>query len=132
MTESSALDTRWAYLETEAAADAPLADNPSGLYCPACRAVGFYHCAWPEYCGAMRRMTPKGSVMAEFAQYRKKHLAEMRPYQVGESMEHISIAEVERENGSPKPGDMIARNPADHRDQWLVSAAYFAANFDPL
>jgi hypothetical protein len=67
--------------------------------------------------------------MTEFTQYFKRQMAEMRPYEPGEAMEHISVNEVDRENGSPKVGDMIARNPADHRDQWLVSAAYFAANF---
>lgn len=46
----------WAYLEAQPATDAPVCDNPSGLYCSACRAIGVYHCAWPEYCGAMRRM----------------------------------------------------------------------------
>jgi len=31
--------------------------------------------------------------------------------------------------GSPKEGDMIARNPANHKDQWLVAAKYFKENF---
>ena len=48
----------WEYLETEPAADAPLSDNPSGLWCEACRAAGHAHCAYPEYCGGMRRMQP--------------------------------------------------------------------------
>jgi hypothetical protein len=34
--------------------------------------------------------------------------------------------------GSPKTGDMIARNPANHAEQWLVAAAYFAVNFEPV
>jgi hypothetical protein len=36
--------------------DAPLSDNPSGMYCPACRATGVSHCANPEDCGGMRLM----------------------------------------------------------------------------
>jgi hypothetical protein len=48
----------WAYLEKEPAPDAPLSDNLSGLYCAGCRGCGFIHCAWPEYCGGMRRMKP--------------------------------------------------------------------------
>lgn len=48
----------WSYLEKEAAADAPPCDNPSGLYCPDCRASGCSHCAHPEWCGGMRRMAP--------------------------------------------------------------------------
>jgi len=39
---------------------------------------------------------------------------------------------VDREAGSPKIGDMIARNPKDHADQWLVSAQYFSDNFEPI
>lgn len=34
--------------------------------------------------------------------------------------------------GSPRVGDMIARNPADHSDQWLVAQAYFEQNFEPV
>jgi hypothetical protein len=34
--------------------------------------------------------------------------------------------------GSPKSDDMIARNPANHAEQWLVAAAYFAANFEAV
>ena len=33
--------------------------------------------------------------------------------------------------GSPKRGDMIARNPKNYREQWLVAAQYFSDNFDP-
>ena len=46
----------WDYFESEPAEDAPVSDNPSGLYCAACRAVGSWHCAHPEYCGGMRKM----------------------------------------------------------------------------
>lgn len=49
----------WDYLETEPALDAPVSDNPSGLYCPECRAVGAFHCAYPEECGGMRLMRPR-------------------------------------------------------------------------
>jgi len=38
------------------AAGAPPSDNPSGLYCPDCRAAGLSHCADVEYCGGMRPM----------------------------------------------------------------------------
>ncbi len=50
---------KWAYLEgLEPLPDAPLVDNPSGLYCPACRAAGLAHCSDVEYCGGMRPMRP--------------------------------------------------------------------------
>ena len=67
-----------------------------------------------------------------FTRYRRSQIAELRPYTPGDDMTGISVAEVDREAGSPKPGDMIARNPANHDDQWLVAALYFAANFEPV
>ena len=44
----------------------------------------------------------------------------------------VSISSVDKENGSPKLGDMIARNPKDHNDQWLVAKQYFKDNFEQL
>jgi hypothetical protein len=69
---------------------------------------------------------------SEFQSYRRTNIAEMRPYVPGEEVGSVSISAPDRENGSPKEGDMIARNPANHDDQWLVAAAYFAANFEPV
>lgn len=70
--------------------------------------------------------------MSEFTKYRRSQIAELRPYEPGESMERISVAAVDKEAGSPKVGDMIARNPKNHDDQWLVAAKYFADNFEPV
>lgn len=69
--------------------------------------------------------------MSEFKQYRRKQIAELRPYAPGEPMDGISVSGEDVKAGSPKPGDMIARNPKNHADQWLVAAAYFADNFEP-
>jgi hypothetical protein len=69
--------------------------------------------------------------MTEFKQYRRSQIAELRPYTNGEVMDGISISAPDKEAGSPKPGDMIARNPKNHADQWLVAAQYFADNFEP-
>ena len=55
---------KWDYLEVEPAKDAPVSDNPSGLYCQACREVGAAHCASPEWCGGMRRMRPVADLPA--------------------------------------------------------------------
>ena len=49
---------KWFYLEATPARDAPISDNPSGLYCPTCRRAGFSHCSEPEWCGEMKRMRP--------------------------------------------------------------------------
>lgn len=70
--------------------------------------------------------------MTEFRQYRRRELAELRPYVSGERMNGISISHPDQQAGSPKLGDMIARNPKNHLDQWLVAAQYFADNFEPL
>jgi len=44
----------------------------------------------------------------------------------------VSISPTNHEAGSPKPGDMIARNPHNHDDQWLITADYFTANFEAI
>lgn len=67
-----------------------------------------------------------------FTQYRRKQIAELRPYEDGEDMSAVSISQPDKDAGSPKAGDMIARNPKNHADQWLVAAAYFADNFEPV
>jgi hypothetical protein len=69
--------------------------------------------------------------MAEFARYRRKQIAELRPYVPGETLSGVSISDVDKQGGSPKQGDMIARNPKNHADQWLVAAEYFRENFEP-
>lgn len=71
---------------------------------------------------------------SQFAQYRRKQIAELRPYVPGEDLivERVSISAEDLKAGSPKQGDMIARNPKNHADQWLVAAAYFADNFEPI
>lgn len=67
----------------------------------------------------------------EFKQYKRSQIAELRPYQEGEQLpESVSISQTDRENGSPKVGDMIARNPKNHDDQWLVAKQYFDDNFE--
>lgn len=72
--------------------------------------------------------------MSEFKQYRRKQIAELRPYVPGECLleQQISISVADITADSPKIGDMIARNPKNHDDQWLVAAQYFADNFEPI
>ena len=74
--------------------------------------------------------------MSEFKQYRRKQIAELRPvtYQdivaVKAGSSSISLSQEDRAAGSPKDGDMIARNPKNHADQWLVAKQYFEDNFE--
>jgi hypothetical protein len=74
----------------------------------------------------------RGESMNEFKQYRRKQIVELRPYVPGEILQRVSISEVDELAGSPKLGDMIARNPKNHDDVWLVTAQYFADNFEEV
>lgn len=70
--------------------------------------------------------------MTHFQQYRRKQIAELRPYEQGENLAGVSISAPDAAAGSPKLGDMIARNPKNHEDRWLVAKQYFADNFEPV
>jgi hypothetical protein len=70
--------------------------------------------------------------MSEFKQYRRKQIAELRPYEEDDEMIGISISPEDVKAGSPKIGDMIARNPKNHNDQWLVAKQYFEDNFEAV
>lgn len=66
----------------------------------------------------------------QWKQYKRKGLSEMRPYVPGEDVSGISISAPDKEAGSPKEGDMIARNPKNYEDQWLVAKKYFEDNLE--
>lgn len=71
--------------------------------------------------------------MTQFNQYRRKQISELRPFVEGEVLsDRVSVSPADREAGSPKAGDMIARNPKNHDDQWLVAAQYFNDNFEAV
>ncbi len=85
----------------------------------------------PEALAEIERHAIERKTM-EFTKYRRSQIAELRPFVVGEALPaRVSISAADKDAGSPKLGDMIARNPANHDDQWLVAADYFAANFEP-
>jgi hypothetical protein len=62
--------------------------------------------------------------------YRRTQIAEMADWEPGFDMHNVSVSAADANNGSPKTGDKIARNPANHDDRWLVAKAYFEANFE--
>ena len=87
--------------------------------------------------------------MENFKQYRRKQIAELRGVNDDDLLQFerkkriivstntdteitVSISDVDLENGSPKDGDMIARNPKNHLDQWLVAEKYFQDNFEEV
>lgn len=67
-----------------------------------------------------------------FKRYKRKEVDELKPYVVGmeEEMHEVSLSIEDMRNGSPKEGDMIARNPKNYNDKWLVSKQYFEDNFE--
>jgi hypothetical protein len=67
-----------------------------------------------------------------FHRYRRSQIAELRPWEPGDDMKGVAISIPDAADGSPKAGDMIARNPKNHDDKWLVAAQYFADNFEPI
>ena len=67
--------------------------------------------------------------MTQFKKYRRTNIAEMRPYVPGESLDGVSVSDVddpENDHG------MIARNPNNHNDQRYVARKYFEDNFEPI
>lgn len=70
--------------------------------------------------------------MNNWKQYKRKGLSEMRPWVEGEDVTGVSISDADKLNGSPKNGDMIARNPKNYNDKWLVAKKYFEDNLEPV
>ncbi len=68
--------------------------------------------------------------MNDWKKYKRKGLSEMRPYNIGDDMTGVSVSDADKQNGSPKVGDMIARNPKNHDDKWLVAEKYFNDNLE--
>ena len=66
------------------------------------------------------------------ALYRKKQLQELIGWDETLPMALVNISEADRRNGSPKKGDMIAFNPKDAADMWLVAEQFFNDNYEPV
>jgi hypothetical protein len=62
--------------------------------------------------------------------YRKKGLIEAERWMPGMNMDGVTINDLDKQGGSPRDGDMIARDPSNPRDSWLISSAYFEANYE--
>ncbi len=68
--------------------------------------------------------------MSEFKPYKRKAIAHLREYVEGETLQGVSISVEDDLAGSPKKGDMVARNPKNYEDKWLVANLYFNDNFE--
>jgi hypothetical protein len=64
-----------------------------------------------------------------YKQYVRTNIVEITEWTSSLDMGGVSISQVDKDNGSPKIGDMIARNPLNHNDKWLVAKKYFEENF---
>lgn len=71
-------------------------------------------------------------MLNDFTRFRRTQIAEMTPWAPGFDMTRVSVSLPDGEAGSPMTGDMIARNPKNRADMWLVAAQYFADNFEAL
>lgn len=65
----------------------------------------------------------------EIKKYRKKQEQPMFPWFPDFDMDGVSVSDADKQNGSPKAGDMIAINPKDPADQWLVAEKFFNDNY---
>jgi len=62
--------------------------------------------------------------------YRKRTEQQMIPWTPETPMDLVSVSEADKANGSPKVGDMIAINPKDEGDMWLVAEKFLKENYD--
>lgn len=64
--------------------------------------------------------------------YRKKQVQPMFPWYEGCNMTGVSVSDADKANGSPKLGDMIAINPNNLKDKWLVAEKFFNDNYEEV
>lgn len=69
--------------------------------------------------------------MNDWKQYKRKGITVARPYIPGEDLSGVAIHDVLRAAGHPKEGDVVARDPNNHADQWLLSEQYVKDNLEP-
>lgn len=62
-----------------------------------------------------------------FKPHRRKGIVLLRPYIPGEDLSNISVSKED----TPKLGDMIAMNPKNDKDQWLIAEQFYKDNYEP-
>ena len=70
--------------------------------------------------------------MTEYKPYRKTAIAWLAPWTPDTEMTGVSVSDEDRENGSPKVGDMISRNPDHHADRYLMAEKFFRESYEPV
>lgn len=65
--------------------------------------------------------------------YRKTQTQPMSPYDPAKGLPFgCSVSQADKDNGSPRVGDMIAVNPNDETDTWLVAEKFFKDNYEEV
>lgn len=64
--------------------------------------------------------------------YKKKTIQPAEEWREGFNMDGVSVSDADKAKGSPKEGDMIAHNPRDPSDKWLIEQAAFAETYEPF
>lgn len=100
----------------------------TGDVCPHCGSDEIYE-PNPRLSDGIPYCDNCGENIIIFSHYRRKGLAEMRPYIKGEDLSNVSVS---KEDDPEKDMGMIARNPLNHKDQWYVARQYFYDNFEPV
>ncbi len=54
----------------------------------------------------------------------------MEPWTEETDMSNVSVGEDDISNGSPQTDDMIAHDPANPSDKWLISSRFFADKYE--
>jgi hypothetical protein len=61
--------------------------------------------------------------------YIKKAVQPMEAWHFHSDMHGVSVSDPDKQNGSPKIGDMIAHSPTNPDDRWLVAKKFFNDNY---
>ena len=74
-------------------------------------------------------MSKEGNEGVPIMEFVKTAVQPMIEWHENVDMSKVSINEEDKKAGSPKEGDMIAFNPENLDDQWLVSKEFMAKNY---
>lgn len=70
-------------------------------------------------------MTEEVNNVVFWEKYEPAGQIEARPYLPGEDLSDVSVSDED----DPSEGDMIARNPDNKDDKWLIDEEYFDKNY---
>jgi ABC-type microcin C transport system permease subunit YejE len=62
--------------------------------------------------------------------YKKKQVQPMQAWTADTDMTGVSVSQADKDSGSPKLGDMIAFNPQNLTDRWLVAEKFLNDNYE--